>query len=136
MCDEEGAEDGEGDWEDVEDESEEDTAEEADMCTDEAANSPTGDEDLDNLKELLEERGVQSVFPDLDGTALYSVLCKINHSCQPNAIVTYECTDKGLAARLTALRDIKPGEELLHSYIDQSMGKLSTLYSFFILFYF
>jgi SET domain-containing protein len=64
------------------------------------------------------------VFPPLDGTALYATHCKINHSCDPNVIVKYNsCEDRGLIAELHALKDILAGEELVQSYIDQSMGE-------------
>jgi SET domain len=125
MCgDEEGDDGGEGEWEDCDEDQSEDMENNSDDAEAAEAHGPTGDEDLDKLKDILAERGVQAVFPDLDGTALYTVLCKINHSCAPNVIVTYECTDGAIAATLTAARDIQPGEELLHSYIDQHMGKL------------
>jgi SET domain len=84
----------------------------------------TGDASLDKLKSVLHEYGADGVFTPLDGTALFSMLCKINHSCDPNVRVKYVFTrEHGMVARLVALKDIKPDEELLQSYIDQSMGK-------------
>lgn len=84
----------------------------------------TGDASLDKLKTVLHEYGVDGIFTPLDGTALFSMLCKINHSCDPNVRVKYVFTrEYGMVARLVALKDIKPDEELLQSYIDQSMGE-------------
>ena len=84
----------------------------------------TGDPSLDKLNVILNEYGVDSIFPPLDGTALYSMMCKINHSCDPNVRVKYVFTrEHGLVALLVALKEIKPDAELLQSYIDQTMGK-------------
>lgn len=71
------------------------------------------------LKAVARE-GDESLFPPLDGTAFYLLTCKINHSCDPNVIVTYTTTEKGLQARLLVLKDIAIGEEFVQSYIDQS----------------
>lgn len=86
------------------------------------------------MVELLEEHGIDSIFPPLDGTAFFETVCKINHSCVPNVRVNYVCNGNasassasssatGLQAQMVALRDILPGEELLQSYIDQNLCK-------------
>ncbi|ROT35612.1 hypothetical protein SODALDRAFT_70790 [Sodiomyces alkalinus F11] len=49
-----------------------------------------------------------------DGIFLDPTLAMVNHSCIPNATVTFS----GRKAFLRALRDIKPGEEVEVSYID------------------
>ena len=95
-----------------------------------------GEEDLEELNtvggvrsrvfRLLEEEDREKLFPPLDGTAFYSMICKINHSCDPNVFVKYVCHPSvGLAAELHAVRDILEGEELTQSYIDQTNGKLA-----------
>lgn len=77
-------------------------------------------EHLVALRELIEEQGMDTLFPPLDGTAFYALICRINHSCDPNVRVTYVNSPQfGLQAHLIALRPIQPGEELLQSYIDQ-----------------
>ncbi|TNM94936.1 hypothetical protein fugu_017695 [Takifugu bimaculatus] len=48
------------------------------------------------------------------GTAVYPDVALINHSCRPSVIVTYS----GTSAHVRALRDMKPGDEVLISYID------------------
>jgi SET domain len=63
------------------------------------------------------------LFPPLDGTAMYSIACKMNHSCDPNVILLYRRRpgfgkEHPLAAFLVALRDISAGDELTISYID------------------
>ena len=51
----------------------------------------------------------------------YSKVCKINHSCEPNIVVTYRMTpSEGLVAVVQALKEIKCNDELLHSYIDNT----------------
>jgi SET domain len=67
------------------------------------------------------------LFPPLDGTAMYSIACKMNHSCDPNVIVVYRSqTGWGrihpLAAFCVALRDIQDNEELTISYIDAEVN--------------
>ena len=41
------------------------------------------------LQELLDTYGEEVLFPPLDGTAFYSLVCRINHSCDPNVMVRY-----------------------------------------------
>lgn len=48
------------------------------------------------------------------GTAVYPDVALVNHSCLPNVIVTY----KGVAAEVRAVQALKPGDEVLISYID------------------
>lgn len=100
----------------------EEGAEAEDMfpMTDEVAADPS----LARLHETLNTHGLEAVFPPLDGTAFYALICKINHSCEPNVLVRYEPAEPGapLRARLTTLRDIMPGEELVQSYVDQSLS--------------
>lgn len=71
---------------------------------------------------MIEEEGLDTIYPPLDGTAFYELICQINHSCTPNVIVKYTMSpERGLLAQLHALRDIAEGEEFVQSYIDQSM---------------
>uniref|UniRef100_A0A3Q1HYZ6 [histone H3]-lysine(4) N-trimethyltransferase n=1 Tax=Anabas testudineus TaxID=64144 RepID=A0A3Q1HYZ6_ANATE len=48
------------------------------------------------------------------GTAIYPDVALINHSCLPSVIVTYN----GTSAEVRAVQDMKPGDEVLISYID------------------
>ena len=91
-----------------------------------------GNEALKELKSLVEENGEDMLYPPLDGTAFYLTLCKINHSCEPNVVVKYTSKPSGgLVAQLFAVRDIVPGEELLQSYIDNSLRKcFSSIFTF------
>lgn len=89
----------------------------------------TGDTSLNRLHMLLKENDVENIFPPLDGTALFSMLCKINHSCEPNVRVKYVFTKElGLTAFLVALKEIEVGSELLQSYIDETMGTSSIIF--------
>jgi hypothetical protein len=86
------------------------------------------------LDKLVEEVGLERLFPPLDGTAFYTTICKINHSCEPNVIVKYDVDSSpsskaereisnGLRAYLEVIKDVESGEELVQSYIDQNLGK-------------
>ena len=102
---------------------EEEEEEEEEESTNEGAASG-GDESLTQLLSLLGEHGSEAIFPPLDGTAFYSKICKINHSCLPNCIVRYASDpySGALVAQLCALMDLEPGQELLQSYVDSAMA--------------
>ena len=155
-----------GDDEDREDEADEDAEElqqENDIASDEddgdegeaddSFPTSTGNPSLDELHALLNEHGLDKVFPPLDGTAFYTNICKINHSCVPNVIVTYATRSHlkstpvlglptheasavsdgdgsdGLIALVKVLRPVQPGEELVQSYIDTNLGTILLLSS-------
>ena len=61
-----------------------------------------------------------ALFAPLDGTAMFSTTCKMNHSCNPNVVVVYRGLkwNEPLVAQCIATRDIEPGEELCISYVD------------------
>jgi hypothetical protein len=49
--------------------------------------------------------------------------CKINHSCDPNVFVNYPSTPgQGIRAHICAIKNMNLQEELVQSYIDQSMS--------------
>ncbi|GAA6084502.1 N-lysine methyltransferase SMYD2-A isoform X1 [Tachysurus ichikawai] len=48
------------------------------------------------------------------GSAVFPDVALMNHSCNPNAIVTY----KGTVAEVRAVQKISPGDEIFNSYID------------------
>ena len=78
------------------------------------------DPSLASLKELVDLHGLDVLYPPVDGTAFYSTICRVNHSCDPNVRVIYKVTPQlGLQAYLTAIKPIVSGEELVQSYIDQ-----------------
>lgn len=122
----EGEEDGEEEEEeeeeigsDMEDENTPEQSETSAAMETSQASGPV-DENLTALRELIDEQGMDTLFPPLDGTAFYALICRINHSCDPNVRVVYvNSPEFGLQATLIALRPILPGEELLQSYIDQ-----------------
>ena len=85
----------------------------------------TGKFDVDaarrKITTLINQTGKETIFPPLDGTAFYTLICKANHSCHPNACVKYSIhRDHGLVAEMQLIRSISVGEELTISYIDES----------------
>lgn len=71
------------------------------------------------------------LFAPLDGTALYSLVCCMNHSCRPNCAVRYPGmrnrrgvggTADPLVAKVVLLEDVPTGEELTQSYVNVEMG--------------
>lgn len=48
------------------------------------------------------------------GTAVYVVGAMMNHSCEPNALISFH----GRELRVRALRPLRPGDELVHCYTD------------------
>jgi hypothetical protein len=85
--------------------------------------------DIYNIGEEVESSGgkeeenedLNTLFTPLDGTAMFSLTCKMNHSCRPNAMVRYVNgwgSTRPLVLQCVALRDIDEGEELCISYID------------------
>lgn len=79
----------------------------------------------------------EDLFAPLDGTALYSLVCCMNHSCRPNCVVRYPGRrQKGgkhsgsgsggiadpLVAEVVLLEDVSAGEELTQSYVTREMS--------------
>ncbi|KAI9909284.1 hypothetical protein PsorP6_015309 [Peronosclerospora sorghi] len=59
-----------------------------------------------------------SGYPGIEGTALFPIICTMNHSCDPNCTVLYTKNGHG---HVVAIRDIPKGEELCICYIDIDM---------------
>ncbi|KAF4130672.1 SET domain-containing protein [Phytophthora infestans] len=57
-------------------------------------------------------------YPRIEGTALFPIICTMNHSCDPNCTVMYTKNGDG---HVVAIRDIEKGEELCICYIDVDM---------------
>jgi hypothetical protein len=80
----------------------------------------------DNDDEAVTFKGADNISRDFklshipvsDGTALFSMICVMNHSCVPNVQVAYASGTH--VGTLLALRDIKPGEELFINYVDKT----------------
>ncbi|KAF1325382.1 putative histone tail methylase containing set domain, partial [Globisporangium splendens] len=69
----------------------------------------------DDNEEDDEVYAMDDDFVGVEGTALFSGICSMNHSCDPNCTVLYT---KDGAAHVFAVHDIEEGEELCISYID------------------
>lgn len=52
-----------------------------------------------------------------EGSGLYVLQSSVNHSCVPNAVVEFPYSNNTLV--LKAIRDIKVGEEICTSYLDE-----------------
>ncbi len=101
----------------------------------ECKNLDEPDDNGEDQKDSGDSQGddLDLLFTPLDGTAHYYTTCKMNHSCTPNVIVkySYSCSGGGkyvrwgknfpLAVSCCALKDIKAGEELCISYINEDM---------------
>jgi hypothetical protein len=106
-------------WGEGEEEEKEEGDEEA-----EEEEGPLQDEDIEaatSVAALVDAvGGDDALWTPLSGAAFYSKICKINHSCEPNVMVTYACTHtQGVVAQVEVLRDLTAGDELLHSYVDR-----------------
>lgn len=87
-----------------------------------------------NVRDMI--RGLDdSMFAPLDGTALYTLICCMNHSCRPNCLIRYPCgitsedmrdnavgPADALGAEIVLLENVDDGQELTQSYIDKEMG--------------
>ena len=79
--------------------------------------------DIESIMYNTDGDDLDILFPPLDGTAMYSMACKMNHSCHPNVILLYRRRSNigpayPLVAMVVALRQIEPQEELTISYIN------------------
>ena len=111
-----------------EDESEEDESNPRDELAEEfKLNEREEDVDLDHLPDdvdfdVLRELGWTFDFPDCSGTGLYAISSTMNHSCNPNAFFyKREGVDRTNDIVLFAARNIKKGEEISISYINNAM---------------
>ena len=103
-----------GDDDEEEEEEEEDDCDSDDVI-DVAAVLGSDNPDVEELLPIAEQ-----ILPGFDGTGLYTKACMLNHSCNPNVRTTYSDDGRGaVCARVIALCNIRPGEELRHSYIDE-----------------
>ncbi|XP_018006622.1 histone-lysine N-trimethyltransferase SMYD5 isoform X1 [Hyalella azteca] len=69
---------------------------------------------IDNLYEKLDS--TVGTFLNTEGSGLYRLQSLLNHSCRPNAIVTFPHNSHTLQVR--AVRDIAPGQPVFISYLD------------------
>ena len=72
------------------------------------------------LEACLAKSKTSGIFSALDGTALLSLICCMNHSCRPNCEVRWVDglgINSPLVAELVALEPIPAGGELFQSYV-------------------
>jgi hypothetical protein len=89
-----------------------------------SANDYSSDDELAQCEDFLRAAtaGELAYFPPLDATALYSTICKLNHSCDPNCTVEFE-EGTAAAAVVKAVRPIDADEELTISYVDANAAE-------------
>lgn len=65
---------------------------------------------------------INSIFQPI-GSGVYPIGALLNHSCAPNCIFTYEYDEKSstFIQKIRAIKDIKKGEEITHSYIEPAL---------------
>lgn len=77
---------------------------------------------IDQLYQRMDEvTGL--TFLNNEGSGLYRLQSGVNHSCEPNAQVTFPNNNNRLV--LQALRNIEPGEEITICYLDECMQSRS-----------
>lgn len=76
-------------------------------------------EEIDNLIDSIYTRFNDTVgsFLNNEGSGLYIMQSKINHSCSPNAEITFPKGNHTLEIR--AVKDINAGEEICISYLEE-----------------
>jgi SET and MYND domain-containing protein 5 len=73
------------------------------------------DEFIDTMYTVLEAEA--DMFLNNEGSALYALQSKINHSCSPNAEIRFPYSNHVLA--VAATKPIAPGEEVSISYLSE-----------------
>lgn len=73
--------------------------------------------DIATLYDKFEE--FSGSFLDVEGSGLYVVQSKLNHSCLPNAEIKFPHSNHTLV--ISALKDIEPGEEICISYLSECL---------------
>lgn len=57
-----------------------------------------------------------NALPSFDGIAVFDKISVMQHSCVPNVVNNFA---EDYTAEVTALKDIQPGEDVVHSYIEK-----------------
>jgi len=73
-----------------------------------------------NIEQLFSSVPVDMLVTPTVGTGLFAVLCRINHSCDPNAEfkAVHSATDGPAEVAAVATRTILPGQEICVNYLD------------------
>ena len=92
--------------------------------TDDSEQDGLGDEEDPYEIEMCMQ--AEMFFPPLDGMAMFTLTCCMNHSCAPNVRLQW-CNkpDGPIEISLVALRSIQEGEELCFSYIDGDIASVN-----------
>jgi len=76
---------------------------------------------IDQVYESMEQQSGQ--FLNCEGSGLFQLASCTNHSCEPNAEVTFPHNSSTMV--MVALSDIQPGEEICISYLDECQRERS-----------
>lgn len=106
-------------------------------CAEDVGSASLGDDRIATLQKAAATERPDEMFAPLDGTALYSLVCCMNHSCRPNCVVRYPrgiCSPSSnnsadtralpLVAQVVLIEEAAAGDELTQSYVDKDMGLL------------
>jgi hypothetical protein len=87
------------------------------------ADADADDDLLSEIEEMCQDADLY--FPPLDGMAMFTLACCMNHSCDPNVRVAW-CNKPGapIELELVSLRAIGEGEELCFSYISTDIDSV------------
>ena len=81
----------------------------------------SGDPCLDEIRRLVLEHGEETLFPPLDGTAFFLLICRINHSCEPNVAVRYSCLPHEAASAPSEQRHLLHPQDVLEGLFPPSL---------------
>lgn len=104
-------------------------------CAEEIVSDSPGDDGIATLQKAAVAEQPDEMFAPLDGTALYSLVCCMNHSCRPNCVVrcprgiapsrlSTDTKALPLVAQVVLIEAVAAGDELTQSYVDKDMGLL------------
>lgn len=88
-----------------------DEDEDDDMEKDEEEHEEDEEDEMDDVQE--------PIFPRFEGIGLFLIASSCNHSCDPNCEVIFA---ENNTMSLIAKKEIKQGEQILHSYIEETQS--------------
>ncbi|KAH7406388.1 hypothetical protein DE146DRAFT_629722 [Phaeosphaeria sp. MPI-PUGE-AT-0046c] len=80
-----------------------------------AAHARDGEDSMTLEEDIMETNAYGSEVAGVSSRALYPLISRINHACDPNAFVMF--SQAGVSMAVKAYRAIEPGEEITVSYL-------------------
>jgi hypothetical protein len=84
---------------------------------DNSGDDDDNDDDEQYFEDLVDQREESNPFVRLEGVGLFPLGATLNHSCMPNVLVSYVNRHE---ANVIARRSIKAGDELTHTYVQET----------------